>query len=140
MVGKSSSDLRMELRRLGLRQVDLATAAGVSEGYVSGVLRGERPPSQRLLDALERLRDAAVTRRDAELGAGAERPTPGERTTPGEIEQDLMQVVLKVRRLQQRPDEALHDLLDEVLASVPEARPRMRGYLEALLHSASVRK
>lgn len=49
-----SAGARIRRRRneLGLTQVDLATAAGVNQGYLSAIEQGKAKPRKRMLDAL----------------------------------------------------------------------------------------
>ncbi|MDO8632097.1 MAG: XRE family transcriptional regulator [Phycisphaerales bacterium] len=44
--------IRRRRKELGLTQVDLATAAGVNQGYLSAIEQGKARPRKRMLDAL----------------------------------------------------------------------------------------
>ena len=50
VVSKSVSDLKHFLAKNNLNQSDFAKLAGVSRQYVSMILLGQRPPSQKLMD------------------------------------------------------------------------------------------
>ena len=52
-VSKSVSDLKRFLAKNNLNQSDFAKLAGVSRQYVSMIMKGHRPPSQKLLDIIE---------------------------------------------------------------------------------------
>jgi len=52
MKGKDMSKVAMRLAALGMRQKDLAQAAGANETYISRVLNGRQKCSDRVADAI----------------------------------------------------------------------------------------
>lgn len=48
------SDIKDFLATTNLNQTDLAKLAGVSRQYVSMIVKGKRPPSQKLMDIVRR--------------------------------------------------------------------------------------
>lgn len=65
--------IRRRRKELGLRQNELATAAGVNQGYVSQIERGQAKPRPRTIDALAIALDIP---QGVLIGAGEEHDTP----------------------------------------------------------------
>jgi transcriptional regulator with XRE-family HTH domain len=54
IVSQNLSDIKDFLVTTNLNQTELAKLAGVSRQYVSMIMKGQRPPSQKLMDIVRR--------------------------------------------------------------------------------------
>lgn len=122
--GFSGEQLRRELHRLGLRQADLAKAAGVSTGLVSGMINGNRPISEQV--------ERAALSLGLRAGGREEMLDPEslrEAVKQLDAARDIFDAMMRRGRLHSGP---IHDELAELLSEQPTAEPALRAVFAAL--------